>query len=239
LCCNIKNCAYEGKCISSSTIAEIVNLKTDFWGDKLKHAPAVNERREKIIDILTKAKQGDELKFSIGFGKKLRYVCEAGFLILLGLSTSKNYSDANSQWKRAKKFVMNEDNSVLDNKLFHKGEYRNEKFMNAVAYIIHIAKFFGDKVPVAGGENVTVLPYDDIKSFHAEYVRSREAALTPPFCIAQKSTFTTAFNSLDDIRLLGCKGMLTTRKLIVVYSFTIIYAMFIIIIIIIINIRKL
>jgi hypothetical protein len=206
LCCNVKNCKYEGKCVSSSTILEIVDLRTDFWGDKLKHAPKAKERRNKIIDIITKAKQGDELKFSVGSGKKSRYVCEAGILILLGLSTSKNYSDANNQWKNVKKLVMNEDDGAMDNRLFHKGQHRDEKFMNAVAYIKHIAKFFSDRVPIAGGEDVSVLPYDDIKSFHAEYVRSREAALTPPIYIAKKSTFTTAFNTLDNVRLLGCKG---------------------------------
>jgi hypothetical protein len=206
LCCNIKNCKYEGRCVSDATINEIVILRTDFWGDRLKHAPTDNERRSKIIQIMTKAKQADELKFSIGSGNRLRYVCEAGYLILLGLSTSKNYSDANNQWKRAKKMIMNEDMSSLENKLFHKGKHRNEKFMNAVAYIIHIAKFFSDKVPIAGGEDKSVLPYDDIKSFHAEYVRSREAALIPPAYIAEKSTFSKAFKSLDDIKLLGCKG---------------------------------
>jgi len=60
--CKIKNCKYDGKCISSSTILEILELRTEFWGDRLKRAPAASERRQKIIDILLKAKQGEELE---------------------------------------------------------------------------------------------------------------------------------------------------------------------------------
>jgi len=192
-------------------LSEIKDLRVvDFWGDRLKHAPAVNERRKKILDILTKAKihnNNNELIFSIGINENRRNVCEAGYLILIGLSTSKNFSDATKQWRNCKKMVLNEQIShIEETKLFHSGRERDDKFVNATAYIQHIAKFFGDKIPIAGGENITVLPYDDVKSFHTEYIRSCKAALISPVFTAGKITFTKAFNSLKDIRLLGCKG---------------------------------
>jgi len=51
--------------VSSSTIEEVYDLRIKFWGDKLKHAPAVIERRKRITKILENAKcrnNNNELK---------------------------------------------------------------------------------------------------------------------------------------------------------------------------------
>lgn len=107
--------------------------------------------------------------------------------------------------------------SRQNSKTVKSAKANRSKFQNAAAYIEYIAAIYGDTLPVAGQENTRALPYEDIGQFFDEYVHHCDKAHIYPTLRAEKTTFRNAFKAKKDIRLLGCKGIITLFVCIVVY----------------------
>ena len=162
--CNPKTCPYKGNCIDQSTFGEIYEMKKDFWGDPDDpDAPSRDIRRKLILEILTSSfrKYNKTFEFIIGSKEKNnRLVCEAAFLIALGLSNNSNASQAPSQWRNSKKFVLEGYN--LNSKTYSYAELTNSgkmikeksqtKFNHCSTYIHNYAINFGDTVPDENGK---------------------------------------------------------------------------------------
>ena len=164
--CNKKECKYGGGCVDRTTIGEMAHMKKDFWGelDDVCCAPSTKDRRILILEILRSAYRPNENEFQFYAGQKQcnnRIVCEAGFLILLGMINVSNASSASSQWRRCKAYVRSGDdkagvkyNSQQDGKL--KKESGSAKLFNAISFIEYFTKEFGDTIP---GENGNLVLY--------------------------------------------------------------------------------
>jgi hypothetical protein len=105
-----------------------------------------------LLTILRKSYRPNEDDFQFFAGCKeknnRRRVCEAGFLILLGITNSPIASKAPGQWKRLKKYVASgkdvagiEYKSVSDEKLM-KAESKSNKMKSAITFIEYFAKEF-------------------------------------------------------------------------------------------------
>ena len=89
-----------------------------------------------------------------------RLVCEAGFLIILGLSNNSNASSAPQQWRLTKKWILeskddDEDNvysyAALTNKVSLKKEIKALKFEHARTFIHNYAISYGDIIADENG----------------------------------------------------------------------------------------
>lgn len=175
--CNPKQCPYGGMCVGKINMDELMSMKEDFWGKRHKAADPASERRRKIEVILrasyVKSKHDFEF-FSTNREQNNRMVCEAAFLIMLGLSNKSNASEAPSQWRRVKQFVQKyrgeQGGKYSYNELaFNRDPKRDEKeaskvkFENCVAFISYFVKHNGETVPDATGIsiiNIALLLYD-------------------------------------------------------------------------------
>ena len=91
--------------------------------------------------------------------KNNRAVCEAAYLIMLGLSNSPHASKAPGQWRRIKKYVREGKNlagikyssTVEDTQNLKMGK-KNVKKNNAVTFIQWFSKEFGDTIPGSEGK---------------------------------------------------------------------------------------
>jgi len=156
-----KDCKFGGTCVEETTIGDMQDMVNDFWDDDESDAPSAATRRLKILTILRKSYQPNEDEFQFFAGCKIknnRRVCEAGFLILLGISNSPIASTAPGQWKRMKKYVAEgkdlagiEYKSVGEEKLM-KAESKSNKMKSALTFIEYFAKEFGDTIPGAEGK---------------------------------------------------------------------------------------
>ena len=160
--CN-SECKFGGKCVEETTIKDMRSMVNDFWDDYDCKAPSAATRRLKIIQILRSAYRpnSDEFEFYAGCKEKNnRAVCEAAYLILLGLSNSPNASNAPGQWKRLKKYIKEGKDlqnvqysaSENENKNQHRSEKKQLKKSNALTYIQWFAKEFGDTIPGSEGK---------------------------------------------------------------------------------------
>jgi hypothetical protein len=160
--CNPNTCPYGGKCIDKSTFEEVYDMKVDFWGDVEKEAPSRDTKRKLILKILTKSFRRSNRTFEFIIGNKdkdNRLVCEAAYLIALGLSNNKNASQAPSQWRNTKKFVLDGNGfddltkysySEVTNSGKMKREEKSTKYDHAITFIHNYAINYGDTNP---GEN--------------------------------------------------------------------------------------
>ena len=74
----------------------------------------------------------------------------------------------------------------------------------------------GDTSPLAGYGRLIILPYDNMKQFHNEYVvHSFSRGFAAQF-IAGYTTFSTAFRQRENFRFLGAKGSFNTCEIFVV-----------------------
>jgi hypothetical protein len=163
--CNPSTCPYGGKCINKMTMDDIMDFKVSFWGEIDGDAPSRSTRRLLILNILRNAINRRSKTFQFTFGGRDHdnsLVCEAGFLIALGLSNNPNASKAPSQWINTKKWVLNSYDLDSNKKYSYSEittnnskpppldkEFKRLKFEDAVAYIIYYAEEFGDKVSSA------------------------------------------------------------------------------------------
>ena len=155
-------CKFGGKCVEDSTFKEMRSMVTDFWDEYDCKAPSAATRRLKILKILQSAYRpnSDQFEFYAGCKEKNnRAVCEAAYLILLGLSNSPHASKAPGQWQRLKKYVREGKDregikySANDNdQKQHRSGQKELKKRNAVAYIQWFAKEFGDTIPGSEGK---------------------------------------------------------------------------------------
>lgn len=158
--CNPNECKYGGNCVDMTSIGDMRKMKKDFWGDfDDQKAPSTSDRRLLILQILRSAYRQNENEFQFYAGQKEcnnRIVCEAGFLILLGLINVPNASRAPSQWRKCKAYIRNGNDKAgikyqsekSDAKL--KRETSASKLFNAMSFIEYFTKEFGDTIP---GEN--------------------------------------------------------------------------------------
>ena len=159
--CN-SECKFGGKCVDRTTIEDMESMLFDFWDDADCPAPSAATRRLKIIQILRSAYRSHEKEFHFYAGCKdfnNRRVCEAAYLILLGISNSSNASKAPGQWLRAKKFVQqgkdisgvkyrwNED---AEEEML-KAENKKTKSESARDFILYFSREFGDTIPGSEG----------------------------------------------------------------------------------------
>ena len=166
--CNQRQCPYGGHCVGQRNMDEIMALKEGFWGKQNESAPSTSERRLKIEAILRESyrNRAHDVEVCITNREKNNViVCEAGFLILLGLSNKSNPSEAPSQWRRVKKFIQKyrgqKEPKYSYNELVLKGDPKREekeackvKFEKCVAFITYFVKHNGESVPDATGFNV-------------------------------------------------------------------------------------
>lgn len=154
--CNPTVCKLGGECVQNSTIADMRQMVKDFWGDFEDSAPSSKTRRLLILDILRSAFRPDSGEFHFYAGNKMknnRRVCEAGYLILLGLSNNPNASAAPNQWSNAKKYIISGKDkagipySTTKEELLLKAVTKSSKFRSAATFIEFFAKEFGDTIP--------------------------------------------------------------------------------------------
>ena len=134
------------------------------------------------------------------------------------------YLQISKSWVDAKRIVMGtknvEQSNVRPSKDF--------KLQHAGGYIDFIANLFvhqdptksfsamqtiGETSPLAGYGKLIVLPYDNLKQFHNEYVvHSFSRGFAAQF-IAGYTTFSTAFKQRENVRFLGAKGSFNTCEI--------------------------
>ena len=163
--CSSSECSFGGNCVGSTTIDDMQGMVNDFWDDEDCDAPSSATRRLKLLTILRKSYRPNEDDFQFFAGckeKNNRRVCEAGFLILLGITNSPIASKAPGQWKRLKKYVASgkdvagiEYKSVGEEKLM-KAESKSNKMKSAITFIEYFAKEFGDTIPGAEGKYIYI-----------------------------------------------------------------------------------
>ena len=159
--CN-SECKYGGTCVEETTMKDMRSMVNDFWDEYECDAPSAATRRLKIIQILRSAYRPntDEFEFYAGCKEKNnRAVCEAAYLIMLGLSNSPHASKAPGQWRRIKKYVregkdlagIKYSSTVEDTQNLKMGK-KNVKKNNAVTFIQWFSKEFGDTIPGSEGK---------------------------------------------------------------------------------------
>ena len=164
--CNRTVCKLGGNCVQQSTIADMRQMVNDFWGHYEERAPSSKTRHLLILNILRFAHRADVGELHFYAGNKTsnnRRVCEAGFLILLGLSNNPNASAAPRQWVNLKKHVLSGADaagikySTKKESTLLKAEAKCTKFKSATTFIEYFAKEFGDTIPGPEGIYVSTL----------------------------------------------------------------------------------
>lgn len=157
--CN-SECKFGGNCVEKTTIEDMKRMVIDFWDDYDCPAPSAATRRLKLIKILSSGRNANDKSLHFYAGCKdhnNREVCEAAFLILLGISNSPHASKAPGQWKRIKAYIKEgKDLSgikyhVNEEKLL-KAENKSNKFQSASTFIQYFAREFGDTIPGSEGK---------------------------------------------------------------------------------------
>jgi len=160
--CNPKQCSFGGNCVCDSTIGAIQNMRKDFWGsNSLDNFPISSTRKALCIEILRTAyrRSTDTFEFCVtNKSSNNRLVCEAGFLILIGLSNSPNASDAPRQWRQCKNYIQKgsysrHDQNYIDKTLEKVDGHHSQKFSDAATFIVHFANNLGDDLPGPEGMN--------------------------------------------------------------------------------------
>jgi len=155
--CNPSVCKQGGNCVQKSTIEDMRTMVNDFWGVSDECAPSSKTRQLLILNILRSAYRPDEEDFHFFAGNKAknnRRVCEAGYLILLGLSNNPNASAAPRQWTNLKKYVKSGAQaagipyaSKLSKGKLEKSEPKRNKMNSATSFILMFGRDFGDTIP--------------------------------------------------------------------------------------------
>ena len=150
------------------------------------------------------------------FGKQ-RSICEGSFLFQLGYIRGRDASTANAMWRAAKKFHFDGGMTAVRIAIEARrkdGRAKSAKLIDCELFIRKIMRLYGDMLPTAEGTNedgkpIYVVPYETVKSLHMEYLFDADLNRTEPSCVGKYTVFRKAFKSLkDEIRLLGCKGVI-------------------------------
>ena len=103
--CNPTTCPYGGECVDELTNKQMYEIKKDFWGAPDEDGPSRELKRQYILKILQTSFRQYNKTFEFCVTNKdhtNRLVCEAGYLIALGLSNHSNASKAPSQMEKYK-----------------------------------------------------------------------------------------------------------------------------------------
>ncbi len=211
-------------------------MRKNYWNDESSPAPSSSVRAELNRFILEDAydKHSNTFRFTVGCAGKRREVCEAGYLILLGLSNKTNASEAPQQWKSIKTALLRKLNGDLTEEHPQRVSY-GLKAKSAVSYIDYCVDIqLCDTTPTAGNihmfhnclidlkknyalfkytgmEKILVVPHETVSSYHREYVLHHAATGGLPGELAGLKTFQRVFYSMkDSIRLVRCKGAFNT-----------------------------
>jgi hypothetical protein len=161
----------------------------------------------------------DKISFKVRDKKGgYRKICEASFLIILGLINNHSASNANNMWKAYKKIHFDpatEQKAKIEQQMKAQlgGRQPSEKFRDAEEFLKRIMRMYGDSMPTKEGTNkdgktVWIVPYETQGSLYQEYIWEAKILKKIPKKIAKKTCFKKVFKSLEDeIRLLGCKGV--------------------------------
>jgi hypothetical protein len=218
--CNANLCEYGGCCVEETTLRSVKNLREKIWGCFESCPPTSSQRRKFIEETLNASYVRSTGKFKfIASGcveQGVRLVCEAGYLILLGLSTDRNASNCPFQWKMSRKKVMGK---IVTSSIKTKIQ-KNVQLDSAATYIQYIANKLAETSPFAGKENILIVPYYDIKTFYDDYVRdtmrnqdTETNGATSNNGVVSLTTFRRAFIKKGNIKLLGCKGSFHTCEI--------------------------
>ena len=208
--CNANTCPYGGRCVKKTTIEHLTELRIKAWNGLTEATPSSKQRRDFIYNILQASFNKTENKFQfIAGGDPGNYhlVCESAYLILLGISKSRNASDCSYQWKNAKRHVLGLAPEKLKMKL-----HKKSKFDSALTYIEIMTAKLADTSPFAGKDEILIVPYYDILSVYNDYKRHLKD-IQDEESIVSLSTFRNAFESKKNIKLLGCKGSFHTCEI--------------------------
>jgi hypothetical protein len=208
--CNANTCAYGGACVNETTIGELEELRIKAWGGLTIDAPSAKARKNFIYDILEASYVKSMNKFQFiagGTPGNYHLVCEAAYLILLGISKSRNASECSYQWKTAKRSVLGLEPEKLKMKL-----NQQPSLDSATVYIENMTEKLADSSPFAGHDKAQIIPYYDVTSVYNDYVRHQIAieAVEDTVSIA---TFRRAFLLKKNIKLLGSKGAFHTCEI--------------------------
>jgi acetone carboxylase gamma subunit len=167
--CSHKSCQYDGRCMERCNLQAVLLLRLSIWGSAIDAPINSSERRNNYMSILKNAFSFNEksLKFKIGE----HFVCESAFLLLSGINSTKNISDAPNQWKRIRDWVIRGESSDYAS-VFSKQSIRNKnvncdhdyalndcngryarKYAHARTYILYASDVFCDASPYEGKKN--------------------------------------------------------------------------------------
>jgi hypothetical protein len=197
---------------------EFFDLRLKLWNDVHDPAPLDKMRAQRLLEFVRKASHdaSGNLIFTVGDIK----VCEGAFLRLIGLTKSKNISEAPGQWQRLKKdFRTDGTNALSDEKIsLDVRESVSWRKDQAMAYINKIADEYSDTFAAVSAEgdddpdrdvqaeDARQVPHVSIVDFFREYHHYCTHDLGLECC--SESTFRAAFNSMYDqgrVRLMGSK----------------------------------
>lgn len=100
--CNSSTCKISGgRCVHEARFGDIVNLRSFLWGKPDEKPFSTTERRQRWAAEIQKAYCKN--KNSYHWKVFETEVCEVGFLILAGISTKSNISDAPNMWRNLRK----------------------------------------------------------------------------------------------------------------------------------------
>jgi len=208
--CNSNLCPYGGRCVNETTIGDLEALRKKMWGGLTVEAPTAKQRKHFIIEVLQASYNKAENKFQFiagGNAGNYHLVCEAAYMILLGVSKNRNASDCSWQWKNAKKAILGFIPEKVSTKL-----NKHSKLDSANTYIEYITSKLADTSPFANQEKDLIIPYYDIKTVYHDYQRYQINTNKKSDTVSL-STFRRAFESQKHIKLLGSKGSFHTCEI--------------------------
>ena len=170
-------------------------------------------------------------------------MCEGAFLVALGklgnmksnqvndMLTNRSIHNIHLLYYKVSKSWMDAKRTVMGTKIEESVKVQSSKdfkLQHAGGYIDFITNLFvhqdptksftamqtiGETSPLAGYGKLIILPYDNLKQFHNEYVvHSFSRGFSAQF-IAGYTTFSTAFKLRENIRFLGAKGSFNTCEI--------------------------
>ena len=223
-------CGLGRKCIRKMSWGSISDLKLFLWGqpDAAAPKPAARLRKYNEIFNIYQAQRAQENSKNLTFKLDGQRICEATFLVLLGLIIPNAVaSDVNSQWRSVKKAYLKRTAPTLLNgpniveMIDNLEEFRDpnlprykSKREHAIGWISNLCNAMNADtiVTMEGSDKKLVIPFDNLKSLHMEYLGSVEMHGEMTSKVATSyGTFKKAFDSFDQkAKLLGCKGSFPT-----------------------------
>lgn len=223
--CLAEDCFNLGKCIQQTTIIEVYDLQTNFWGTDFYDNPKAKQRRVKIEDWFARSHYNTNKQFEFIL-PSTRRVCERAVLALLGLSLHSQLSRAPLPWLNARRekieFLSTASGEVplsKVKKVLFKEDGRRLKFQeeDCIAFIagaIDMFKQDGQELTTAettpygkttsqkdkdeeDDDHLVIIPYEDIQQFYQEFVDVKKAAESSGMPVPSKSTFLRAWNTIS------------------------------------------